>query len=919
LREHVKLDAQTSALQPRKRRRNRRSILLAGLAAGVSLLAGAAPALASENYGEVNRFGSYDTSAYNGGTYDGALTPGAFVDPTAFAVDVNDPDTPDHMAVYVLDRTTPGATTSMADRTGESRWRLQKLDTSGQMLGVATFTLPDGSTAANFPRVGSVAIDHPEGDPAGHVYAMIRSVDGTTVQQIISWSTATTSDRKLETPSDLPATNAPTATLGSNSAGVLSDSTQLGSTIINPRAIAIAGRGDTRSLAVLGWDTTSGGARITDIDLHASGSAHVGDLGATWSTSAASSDPLAPPNFATFAPADNGLSTNPDGSLTLTLIDGGTESRTGTGASNDIVNIAGDFSSQRILLSTENESFGEDGEGLLFTSIRSQLDQWAAISTPLTRRTNGGPTPVVQLSDGRTYASPYVADITADDVPAWNYHQTTQLTNLAVRLLQPLDAGTPWDGTLSEQNVPDRGIVDTVGDTSGLGKCALTMRGGVGPALFNMGVARGNDQSVFVLMGGANRGTSNVDVTTSRYVLELKPNASGDRCSQPEGNFSASTDDGSGNLTPIPGVSTGEVTVPVATRVVLDGAGLDYKGAWVSAYDWDVDGTGYPDEAPYSPFDLASLPAPLNQTATKLFDTPGVFPIRMRAIGDFGVTERELSVVVQARDPPTATFTVGNPDARTGDDVTFDASGSTPSEGARIAGYQWDYGDHNSDVTNGPLSDHVYTQAGHYTVTLTVRGNDQQVSHEFTQDVTVTDPSAGCAENCGGGCTSDCQQPCTVNCGSGDPDSRDNNNERRNNDVPPPAGDTTAPSITLKAASVRGNLSLTIGCPAGESSCAGTVKLTVKQKVKKGKGKRAKTITKTVVVGKATFSLAGGQKKAVTVKLNGTGRSLLRKSKSLKVQLAVAVHDAAGNRATKNASATIKPAPAKKTKKPGRR
>jgi hypothetical protein len=57
---------------------------------------------------------------------------------------------------------------------------------------------------------------------------------------------------------------------------------------------------------------------------------------------------------------------------------------------------------------------------------------------------------------------------------------------------------------------------------------------------------------------------------------------------------------------------------------------------------------------------------------------------------------------------------------------------------------------------------------------------------------------------------------------------------------------------------------------SGSATCVGKVTLTVKSKPKKGK--KAKTET----IGTASFSIPAGNTKLVKVKLNGSGRALLR-------------------------------------------
>ena len=103
----------------------------------------------------------------------------------------------------------------------------------------------------------------------------------------------------------------------------------------------------------------------------------------------------------------------------------------------------------------------------------------------------------------------------------------------------------------------------------------------------------------------------------------------------------------------------------------------------------------------------------------------------------------------------------------------------------------------------------------------------------------------------------------------------------------PPAGSSgggSAVSLPKRAvsASRSGVFRLALEC-SGKSRCRGTVSLTVKTRVRSKKTKR--TRTKTVTVGKAVYSLAAGKSGAVKVKLNATGRRLLKRTSRLKVTL----------------------------------
>lgn len=71
------------------------------------------------------------------------------------------------------------------------------------------------------------------------------------------------------------------------------------------------------------------------------------------------------------------------------------------------------------------------------------------------------------------------------------------------------------------------------------------------------------------------------------------------------------------------------------------------------------------------------------------------------------------------------------------DTVTFDASASTSQNGIIIS-YQWDYGDGTNGT--GMITDKIYTEAGNYTVTLTV--TDNEGAQDFTSKLipVIPDP-----------------------------------------------------------------------------------------------------------------------------------------------------------------------------------
>lgn len=86
---------------------------------------------------------------------------------------------------------------------------------------------------------------------------------------------------------------------------------------------------------------------------------------------------------------------------------------------------------------------------------------------------------------------------------------------------------------------------------------------------------------------------------------------------------------------------------------------------------------------------------------------------------------------IQAGQPPVASFTFDPPEPNHGDDVTFDASGSTGA----IASYAWFFED--GAYGSGETATYQYTRRGDYPVILTVT-DDQGATDQASQTVTVT-------------------------------------------------------------------------------------------------------------------------------------------------------------------------------------
>lgn len=127
-------------------------------------------------------------------------------------------------------------------------------------------------------------------------------------------------------------------------------------------------------------------------------------------------------------------------------------------------------------------------------------------------------------------------------------------------------------------------------------------------------------------------------------------------------------------------------------------------------------------------------------------------------------------------------------------------------------------------------------------------------------------------------------------------------------------GSQPVPNVQLAstslATSTSGAVTIRVSCPAGESSCMGTVTLRTFGAVSTrvvGKGKKkGKAAVLTLAAG--SFTVAGGQVKAVALHLSGKGLILLAGSRMLRVQATIVAHDPAGAIHTTETTATLRAA-----------
>jgi hypothetical protein len=105
-----------------------------------------------------------------------------------------------------------------------------------------------------------------------------------------------------------------------------------------------------------------------------------------------------------------------------------------------------------------------------------------------------------------------------------------------------------------------------------------------------------------------------------------------------------------------------------------------------------------------------------------------------------------------------------------------------------------------------------------------------------------------------------------------------------------PSPGSLPPELSISKPKASGtSLSALLSCASGGGSCDITLVLDVTETLKDGKlsalAAKTKTTKRTVTVGKTTITLDAGQTEKVTVELNGTGQSLLKRHHKLAVKL----------------------------------
>ena len=254
------------------------------------------------------------------------------------------------------------------------------------------------------------------------------------------------------------------------------------------------------------------------------------------------------------------------------------------------------------------------------------------------------------------------------------------------------------------------------------------------------------------------------------------------------------------------------------------------------------------------------------------------------------VVTRKVNV---GRQPPKAQFS-GPAAVNVGEAAAFESL-STDPENATPLEYVWNFGDGTPETAKSktPTTTHAYTEAGAYTVTLTVYDQNKlkaEITHPITVNSPETPPGGGPGPGPGG--------PGPGGPGPGGPGPGG----------PAPGGGPLSYNLSLGATSLTANssgaLPLKVEC-LGQSSCSGgTVTLRTLSAVSAGPHKKKAVLT----LASGSFTVAGGQAVVVMLHLSSKARSLLSHSHVLRASVTVVAHDSQGATHTTQTTVTLRTA-----------
>lgn len=286
-------------------------------------------------------------------------------------------------------------------------------------------------------------------------------------------------------------------------------------------------------------------------------------------------------------------------------------------------------------------------------------------------------------------------------------------------------------------------------------------------------------------------------------------------------------------------------------------------------------------------------------TASHQFLKPGSYTIELAMTMSAGSSPPPVVTHIEVHPTsPTASFEVFpaqdgggllqlGQSINPGEAVTFNAGESVDPTGGehgtpthKLQSYEWSFGDGRTETTTTPDYTRSFVNAGSEarseTVSLVVVNEEGiESTTPAIQMLTIagTPASGGGGVGTGGGGGSG------VGTGGGG--------------VPTTQPDRTPTSVSPSVLAGVNLVNVTVTCPATKTSCTGTIQLRVKLQTKGSPRTRHKSKLETIAQG--SFSVAGGAGRRLTIRLNSAGVILLKKEKTLKVEVVVSAHDTLGD------------------------
>jgi PKD repeat protein/plastocyanin len=271
----------------------------------------------------------------------------------------------------------------------------------------------------------------------------------------------------------------------------------------------------------------------------------------------------------------------------------------------------------------------------------------------------------------------------------------------------------------------------------------------------------------------------------------------------------------------------------------------------------------------------------LSSSCDRAFPAAGQFPFfdpHTSGCTSYATCTDAFRGIVVVDGPPSVTGLSAPASATRGQSVAVGATAGDPN-GDTIASYLWDFGDGSSATTADGSFNHVYTSAGHFTITVKATDSRGNVSAPAQAGIDIAVPDTD-----GDGVNDDADK-CATN-----PGPAPNGCPLAPLIVPAPIATSAiaARSLSLKGA-LKSGINVYVNCSA---ACTGFLTLT--------RGGSA-----VAAPGRATLPVAGS--KLVTMRFTSAAKRKLARYRTARLQLQVVVTDALTRVQTRKSTIALKP------------